>query len=111
MPSCAHERQTGAAGAWVAGSCQFPKRQRDITTPVWLSCMVQRSPKAERSPRAASVSDVSFVVGGGVTGDLVRSIEWGETLLGQARDWPQSLRRVRAKIGRASCRERVCSVV
>ena len=57
---------------------------------MWLSLPVQRTPKADQGSPAASGSDVSFVMGGGQTGDLVRAIEWGETLLGPARDWPQS---------------------
>lgn len=59
---------------------------------MWFSSVVQRTPKAEQGPRAVSGSAVSFVRGGGRTGDLVRAIEWGETELGPARDWPQSLR-------------------
>jgi hypothetical protein len=33
-----------------------------------------------------------FIVGGGKTGALVRSIDWQGTLLGPAREWPQSFR-------------------
>lgn len=32
------------------------------------------------------------MIDGGQAGDLVRAIGWGETLLGPAHDWPQSLR-------------------
>jgi signal transduction histidine kinase/DNA-binding NarL/FixJ family response regulator len=36
--------------------------------------------------------DASFIVGGGETGALIRSIDWSNTRLGPARQWPQSLR-------------------
>src|SRR5882672_6657571 len=35
-----------------------------------------------------------FLSGGGVTGELARSIDWGRTPLGPASDWPRSLQTV-----------------
>jgi signal transduction histidine kinase/FixJ family two-component response regulator len=39
-----------------------------------------------------SRGDAAFIVNGGETGALIRSLDWGTTRLGPARDWPQSLR-------------------
>ena len=39
-----------------------------------------------------SRGDAAFIVHGGETGALIRSLDWGTTRLGPARDWPQSLR-------------------
>ena len=36
--------------------------------------------------------EASFIVGGGETGALIRSLEWRNTRLGPAAEWPQSLR-------------------
>jgi signal transduction histidine kinase/FixJ family two-component response regulator len=45
-----------------------------------------------RHAGSAGASGASFVVGGGETGELIRSIDWAPTLLGPAEAWPQSLR-------------------
>jgi signal transduction histidine kinase/DNA-binding response OmpR family regulator len=37
-------------------------------------------------------STQGFLIGGGHTGDLIRSIDWSKTPVGIADDWPQSLR-------------------
>jgi len=39
-----------------------------------------------------SGGDAAFVIGGGETGSVIRSIDWRETPLGPASAWPQSLR-------------------
>jgi PAS domain S-box-containing protein len=38
------------------------------------------------------INDISFLSGGGEMGALIRAKDWGETLLGPAHTWPQSLR-------------------
>jgi PAS fold len=52
---------------------------------------VRPSPSTEPTI-APSVDAASFVIGGGDTGALIRSLEWGPTPLGPAEQWPQSLR-------------------
>ena len=46
----------------------------------------------EDTNRAEDPDTASFVVGGGETGALIRSLDWRTTRLGPARKWPQSLR-------------------
>jgi len=40
----------------------------------------------------AEASDASFIIGGGETGALMRSMDWQQLPLGAPRSWPQSLR-------------------
>jgi signal transduction histidine kinase len=50
----------------------------------------RRSP--DEANRAEGPDTASFVVDGGETGALIRSLDWTTTRLGPAREWPQSLR-------------------
>jgi signal transduction histidine kinase/DNA-binding response OmpR family regulator len=43
-------------------------------------------------PHGSHVSGASFLMGGGETGALMRSMDWRQTRLGPASEWPQSLR-------------------
>jgi signal transduction histidine kinase/CheY-like chemotaxis protein len=52
----------------------------------------RESPLHQERTNRARADDASFLAGGGETGALMRSIDWQTTLLGPAREWPQSLR-------------------
>src|SRR5882672_7729734 len=54
--------------------------------------MTVDSGRVRRDKGEAAARDASFIMGGGETGALIRSLDWGRTLLGPAVEWPQSLR-------------------
>jgi hypothetical protein len=54
--------------------------------------MSGRETSRDREPERAEGGSAPFIIGGGETGALIRSIDWAASALGPAAGWPQALR-------------------